>query len=49
MSGDSLFYLTARGSPQAEARRLLSHGFLRECLSGPQAEAAAEHFMAALS
>jgi Fe-S cluster assembly protein SufD len=49
MSTDSLFYLTARGIPQTQARRLLAHGFVRECLAGPLAERAAARFMEALS
>ncbi|MEQ8861325.1 MAG: Fe-S cluster assembly protein SufD [Pseudomonadales bacterium] len=49
MSAEALFYLTARGIPEAEARRLLSHGFVRECLAGPLAEMAAARFREALS
>ena len=48
LSKDSLFYLLSRGISAAEARRLLSHGFLRECLDGPLAETAAERFMTAM-
>lgn len=48
ISHDALFYLTARGIPEAEARKLLSHGFVRECLSGPLADAAAARFREAL-
>ncbi len=48
ISAEALFYLTARGIPQAQARRLLSHGFVRECLQGPLAEAAAARFREAL-
>jgi Fe-S cluster assembly protein SufD len=48
LSEDSLFYLVSRGISPTEARRLLSHGFLRECLDGPLAETAAERFMMAL-
>lgn len=49
MSAEALFYLTARGIPQTEARRLLAHGFVRECMAGPLAEAAAARFREALS
>ncbi len=48
LSEDSLFYLLSRGVSPPMARRLLSHGFLRECLGGPLAEVAAERFMLAL-
>lgn len=48
MSAEALFYLTARGLSEAEARRLLSHGFVRECLRGPLADAAAARFREAL-
>ncbi|MEQ8483511.1 MAG: SufD family Fe-S cluster assembly protein [Pseudomonadales bacterium] len=48
LSADAQFYLVSRGIPAAEARRLLSHGFVRECLWGPWADAAAERFRAAL-
>ena len=48
LQADSLFYLTARGIPQATARQLLAHGFLRECLSGPLVEAATARLLAAL-
>ncbi len=45
---ESLFYLTSRGVPEPAARRLLSHGFVRECMAGPLAEASAVRFMEAL-
>jgi Fe-S cluster assembly protein SufD len=48
LAPDSLFYLTARGIPEATARRLLSHGFVRECLAGPLTEASAARLMEAL-
>jgi Fe-S cluster assembly protein SufD len=49
MATDSLFYLTTRGIPEPQARMLLAHGFVRECMAGPLAEAAAARFMEALS
>lgn len=49
LSDDALFYLTARGIPQPEARRLLAYGFVGECLDGPLAEAAVSRFREALS
>jgi FeS assembly protein SufD len=49
LGADSLFYLTSRGIPAIEARRLLSHGFLRECLWGSELDAAAERLLAALT
>ena len=49
LSEDSLFYLQSRGIPQTDARKLLSHGFLRECLDGLLAETAANRFMQALA
>lgn len=49
MSADSLFYLTSRGIPSDRARRLLCHGFLRQCLWGSESEAAAERLLAALT
>jgi Fe-S cluster assembly protein SufD len=48
LAADSLFYLTARGIPEATARRLLAHGFLRECLAGPLAEAGTARLLEAL-
>ena len=48
LSADGLFYLQSRGIPYSEAKKLLSHGFLRECLEGPLADAAAARFMQAL-
>lgn len=45
LSEESLYYLTTRGIPAEAARRLLSHGFVRECMHGPLAEAAAQRFM----
>jgi Fe-S cluster assembly protein SufD len=49
MSEDGLFYLTARGIPEAEARMLLAYGFVRECMHGPLADAAARRFREALA
>lgn len=48
LSVEALFFLTARGIPEPAARRLLAHGFVRECMSGPLADAAAERFAEAL-
>lgn len=49
LSDDALFYLTARGIPEPEARRLLAYGFVGECLDGPLADAAVQRFREALS
>lgn len=49
MSEEALFYLTARGIPAAEARRLLAYGFVRECLDGPLTDSAVARFREALS
>jgi hypothetical protein len=49
LAADSVFYLTSRGIPAMEARRLLSYGFLRECLWGSEGDAAAERLLAALT
>ena len=49
LAADALFYLTSRGVPQGEARRLLAHGFVRECLAGALAEQAAERFLEAMT
>ena len=49
MSADALFYLTARGIPEADARRMLSHAFVRECLAGPLADDVAARFLEALA
>ncbi len=49
LSGDALFYLRARGLPEREARKLLAHGFVRECLAGPLADSAARRFLEALA
>jgi len=49
MSAEALFYLTARGIPAAEAKRLLAYGFVRECLDGPLTDAAVARFREALS
>lgn len=49
LSGDALFYLRSRGVPEGEARKLLAHGFVRECLDGPLADQAARRFMEALA
>jgi Fe-S cluster assembly scaffold protein SufB len=48
LAADSLFYLTSRGISAAEARRLLSHGFVRECLWEPFADEVAARFSGAL-
>jgi FeS assembly protein SufD len=48
LAADSVFYLTARGIPEAAARRLLSHGFVRECLAGPLADAGTTRLLEAL-
>ncbi len=39
---ETLFFLRARGIDELTARRMLAEGFLRECLSGPLAEDAAQ-------
>ena len=44
----ALFYLRSRGLPEPLARRLLSIGFLAECISGPLAAGVSEHFLARL-
>lgn len=48
LSEDALFYLQSRGVPHGQAKKLLSHGFLRECLEGPLAETSATRFLRAL-
>lgn len=48
LSEEALFYLRSRGVPYGQAKRLLSHGFLRECLEGPLAETVADRFLRAL-
>src|SRR5690606_19516122 len=45
---EALFYLTTRGIPEVDARRLLAHGFLRDCLSGRLAGATLARFLEAL-
>jgi Fe-S cluster assembly protein SufD len=40
LAADSLFFLTARGIPEAAARTMLAHAFLRECIAGPLADTA---------
>jgi Fe-S cluster assembly protein SufD len=49
MSEEALFYLSARGIPAAEAKRLLAYGFVRECLDGPLTDSAVARFREALS
>ena len=49
LDDDALFYLQSRGLPTAAAQRLLSIGFLRDGLSGPFAEQAANSFIQQLS
>jgi Fe-S cluster assembly protein SufD len=39
LDADALFLLTARGIPEAAARTMLAHAFLRECIEGPLADA----------
>jgi Fe-S cluster assembly protein SufD len=38
LDADALFLLTTRGIPEASARTMLAHAFLRECIEGPLAE-----------
>jgi len=45
----ALFYLRSRGIPQAEARRLLIEGFLREPIEGVADPAIREHLLRRLS
>lgn len=40
ISEDSLFYLRSRGVETEVARQMLCRAFIRECISGPQAESA---------
>lgn len=47
ISMEALYYLRARGIPEARARRLLAHGFLRECLD-PELDDAAGRLLEAL-
>lgn len=49
LSPDATLYLQSRGIPAVEARRLLAHGFVRECLAGPLADVAATRFREALA
>ncbi len=49
LSAAALFYLTARGIAEADARKMLSHAFVRECLDGPLAESVAARFREALA
>ena len=49
VGADAVFYLTARGIPELRARRMLAHGFVRECLHGALAEPSALRFAEALS
>ncbi|MGI9326504.1 MAG: SufD family Fe-S cluster assembly protein [Pseudomonadales bacterium] len=40
LDADALFYSRSRGIPEAMARRLLTIGFLKQCVEGPNADAA---------
>ncbi len=40
LDAEALFYSRSRGIPEAMARRLLTAGFLKQCVEGPSAEAA---------
>jgi Fe-S cluster assembly protein SufD len=48
LDADSLFYLRARGLPEAEARALLIHAFLEDALAGIQSEAARDQVRGAV-
>jgi Fe-S cluster assembly protein SufD len=48
LDADSLFYLRARGLPEAEARALLIHAFLEDAMAGIQSEAARDQVRAAV-
>ena len=45
---DALFYLRSRGLSEAAAQRLLSAGFLAECIGGPFAAQVSERFLGCL-
>ena len=45
---NALFYLQSRGLPEPLARRLLSIGFLAECIRGPMADEVLSSFLARL-
>ncbi|MEM1089552.1 MAG: Fe-S cluster assembly protein SufD [Pseudomonadota bacterium] len=49
LSGDQLFYLTARGIPESEARRMLTIGFCREVLEGIPVETVRDHAISLLT
>ncbi len=49
LSGDQLFYLTARGIPEVEARRMLTTGFCREVLEGIPVESVRDHAISLLT
>ncbi len=44
LDNQALFFMKSRGLPEPLARRLLSIGFLAECVDGPLAERVTEHF-----
>jgi len=48
LAADSLFFLTARGIPEAAARTMLAHAFLRECIAGPLADEATPRLLDAI-
>ncbi len=48
LDDNALFYLRSRGLPEPLARRLLSIGFLAECIAGPLAARVSEDFEARL-
>ncbi len=45
LDDNALFYLLSRGLPEPVARRLLSIGFLAECVTGPLATEVSQHFL----
>ena len=45
LDDNALFYLRSRGLPESLARRLLSIGFLAECIAGPLGVKVSQHFL----
>ena len=45
LDDNALFYLRSRGLPESLARRLLSIGFLAECIAGPLGAEVSQHFL----
>ena len=49
LDADALYYCQSRGIPEAHAKRLLTSGFLQQCVTGPSAERVADAIRARIT